>query len=71
MNTFEMAIPARLFMDNGGNIMKSTILLSNDLKSLKYSVATRSENMLEIKNSNNISRTHIDMCWVICKVIVD
>jgi hypothetical protein len=68
MNTFQMPIPARIFMENGGNIIKSTILLSNDLKSLPYTVKAKNNNMLEIVNNGIEDKTHIDMCWIIANV---
>jgi hypothetical protein len=66
MNTFELSIPTRHFLQNGGNIMKSKILLSNNLNSDQFDIAKRDGNVLHFTDG---SKTHIDMCWVVVNVL--
>lgn len=70
MKTFKYNIPARVFMENGGNIMKATILLENNIQSYQYKVETRAENILNLDLNGFKQKIHLDMCWVIVDVII-
>jgi len=68
--TFKYSIPARVFMENGGNIMKATILLENNIQSYLYKVETRVENILNLDLNGFKQKIHLDMCWVIVDIIL-
>ena len=69
MNTFEYPVPTRVALNNGVNVIRSTVLLSNDVNSTKYNVMTRNEQMLRIKDeADHEELIHIDMCWVLLNV---
>lgn len=68
MNTFTYPIPARKFLDNGGNIMRMPILLSNNANAASYTIMKRENNLLYLTVGETI---HIDMCWVLAKVVIE
>jgi hypothetical protein len=70
-NTFDYLIPARDFINNGGNIMKKQIVTSYNMFDVKYGVETfEKRTILFLKNGEKTVRTHIDLCWVVAKVSV-
>lgn len=68
MNTFTYPIPARKFLDSGGNIMRMPILLSNNANEVSYTIMKRENNLLYLTFGETI---HIDMCWVLAKVVIE
>lgn len=73
MKTFKHIIPARIFEQNGGNLIKNEVVLSNDLMSSKYTILTRDKNLLTIqsKDSAHITKIHLDMCWTVVNIVID
>jgi hypothetical protein len=72
MNTFDYPIPAKHFLKSGGNIIKSEILSSDDITSETFKVITQDNHILNVesKKTGIKSRIHLDMCWVIGKVLI-
>lgn len=69
--TFDYLVPARDFITNGGNIMKKQIVTSFNLNDRKFDVETfEKRTVLHLKSGEKTVRTHIDLCWVVAKVIV-
>lgn len=68
MNTFNYPVPARKFLNNGGNIMQMPILLSNDANAETHVIVKRENNLLYLAIGEKI---HIDMCWVLAKVVIE
>jgi hypothetical protein len=73
MKTFKHIIPARIFEQHGGNLIKNEVVLSNDIMSPKYTIITRDKNILDImsKNSDHKTKIHLDMCWVVVNIVID
>lgn len=73
MKTFKHVIPARTFEQNGGNLIKNEVVLSNDIMSPRYTIITRDKNILDImsKNSDHKTKIHLDMCWTVVNVVID
>ncbi len=73
MNTFSHPIPARTFLKNGGNILKSEITFSGRETEDVYNVLNRENNILNVesKTTGNKTKIHLDMCWVNAKILVD
>jgi hypothetical protein len=67
MNTFTYPIPTRKFLNNGGNIMKTPILLSDSTDAVSYAVVKRENNLLYLAIGE---RVHIDTCWVLANILV-
>jgi len=68
--TFNYLIPARVFMENGGNIMSQEIVTSHNLFDVKFKIETREKNTLYLNSGNEKVKSHIDFCWVIAKVLL-
>jgi len=75
MNTFIYEIPARDFIKNGGNILKSIVFTYKGDFRVGFDVLSREgENgvILNLKNSSGDShKTHIDLCWVAAKILIE
>ena len=73
MITFKYPIPCRTFLENGGNIMQSTIVTSNG-PGPGYGVSRRDGNVLFITpldSGGEETRCHIDLCWVLANVLIN
>lgn len=72
MNTFDYPIPAKHFLRSGGNIMKSEVLSCDDRTTEVFKVLTQENYILNVesKRTGVKSRLHLDMCWVIGKVVI-
>jgi hypothetical protein len=75
MNTFIYEIPARDFIKNGGNILKSIVFTHRGDFKAGFNVLSREgENgvILNLQNtSGDACKTHIDLCWVAAKILID
>lgn len=72
MNTFNYPIPPRLFIKNGGNIIKSKVVLAEDVSSEIFTVIRRDESTLYLQDNNSAGKeikTHLDMCWVLAEIL--
>lgn len=72
MNTCDYPIPAKHFLRSGGNIMKSEVLSCDDRTTEVFKVLTQENYILNVesKRTGVKSRLHLDMCWVIGKVVI-
>jgi len=72
MNTFDYPIPAKHFLRSGGNIMKSEVLSCDDSTTEVFRVLTQENSILNVESkiTGIKSRLHLDMCWVIGKVVI-
>lgn len=72
MNTFNYPIPPRLFIKNGGNIIKCKVVLADNFLSESFTVIRREENALYLQDNINIDKeikTHLDTCWVLAEIL--
>jgi hypothetical protein len=75
IKTFNHPIPTRVYLQNGGNIMGKSILLSSDLNDITYKVKDRQGVNGDLLTLINIDKdlvvtAHIEMCWVVADVLV-
>lgn len=69
--TFDFLVPARVFFENGGSLFNKDIVTSCNLNSEKYRVETfEKKTVLMLKKGEEVIKTHIDLCWVISKVLI-
>jgi hypothetical protein len=72
--TFNYPVPTKLYVKNGGNIMRSIIVKHNGPNAERFKVLNKeSENVIIVESleTGEQSRCHFDMCWVLAKVLVN
>jgi hypothetical protein len=69
--TFKYAIPTSVFLRKGGNLDSKKILLSEDVRSKEYKVFNKIGKILYIGEFDVYQeKTNIDLCWVLCDVML-
>lgn len=67
-NTFQHPIPARKYMEEGGNLNTATFLFSD----IEHTFVRRDGSSIYLTNSSltEPQKVHIDTCWVLANVLL-
>lgn len=71
MNTFKYSIPARKYIQSGGNI-ENAVIMTEDGIGPRYGITEKKNNVLflsPLDSGGTTIKSHVDLCWVLVDVI--